>query len=80
MPALHIRNVDDVTHSRLAARAKAHGWSLQEEARNILKAAAQQPDDAPHPVHVANLLFRGERAIEIEIPKLLGDVRDVEFE
>lgn len=37
MPTLVIRNVEDVLHARLKGEAAAHGRSMEEEARVILR-------------------------------------------
>lgn len=39
MPSLLIRNVDATLHTRLKERAAAHGCSLEEEVRGLLRAA-----------------------------------------
>jgi plasmid stability protein len=36
---LVVRNLDDTTKSRLQSRAKRHGRSMEEEVRDILRAA-----------------------------------------
>src|SRR3712207_190470 len=40
MASLTIRQLDDVTKKRLRLRAAAHGRSMEEEARSILRTAA----------------------------------------
>ena len=39
MAAMTIRNIDDTLKSRLRVRAAIHGKSMEEEARDILRAA-----------------------------------------
>jgi antitoxin FitA len=39
MATLVIRNVEDTLHARLKARAAAHGQSMEEEVRQVLRAA-----------------------------------------
>lgn len=43
MTAIHIRNVPESTISALRERADRHGWSMQQEVREILDAAAAEP-------------------------------------
>ena len=44
MAQLLVRNLDDDIKARLQRRAAAHGRSMEEEARAILRAAADQDD------------------------------------
>jgi plasmid stability protein len=46
MPALHIRDVPEPVLAALRERAERHGHSMQQELRDILRAAA---DDIPSP-------------------------------
>jgi plasmid stability protein len=41
MASLTIRNLDDDIKAGLRLRAASHGWSMEEEARQILKQAVQ---------------------------------------
>jgi len=50
MASLTIRNIDDPLKTRLRVRAAAHGRSMEEEARDILRAAL-----ASEPVQPRNL-------------------------
>lgn len=43
MSALHVRDVPDETIAALRERAAAHGRSMQQEIREILQAAADEP-------------------------------------
>ncbi|MGH3320833.1 MAG: FitA-like ribbon-helix-helix domain-containing protein [Streptosporangiaceae bacterium] len=43
MSALHIRNVPESVFATLRERAKRHGRSMQQEALQILEAAAAEP-------------------------------------
>lgn len=44
MAAITIRNLDEALKSRLRVRAAARDRSMEEEARQIIKAALEQPD------------------------------------
>lgn len=58
MATLVIRNVDDAVHTRLKARAAAHGRSMEEEVRIILRQSL-----ATAPVGAAQTLGQAMRAI-----------------
>lgn len=47
MPAITIRNVDPELKRQLRIRAAASGHSMEEEARNILRAELSAQDDEP---------------------------------
>lgn len=47
MPAITIRNVDPELKRQLRIRAAAAGHSMEEEARNILRAELAVQDDEP---------------------------------
>lgn len=71
MATMTIRNLDDEVKARLRVRAAQHGRSMEEEARNILKAALEQ--EAPPATGAA--LVRAVRArverfggVELELP------------
>jgi plasmid stability protein len=70
MPSLLIRNVDQVLHTRLKARAAEHHRSLEEEARELLRAAVARQDAAPREnlVDIARRLFGPEHGVDLEIP------------
>ena len=44
MAALTVRNLDDELKARLRLRAAAHGRSMEEEVRSILREALNEPD------------------------------------
>jgi plasmid stability protein len=58
MATLVIRNVDAAVHTRLKARAAAHGRSMEEEARVILRQSL-----VTAPVDAAQTLGQAMRAI-----------------
>ena len=37
-----VRNIEDDIRDKLRARARLHGWSMEEEIRNILRKAAME--------------------------------------
>ncbi len=56
MPSLTIRKLDDAVKSRLRVRAAQRGRSMEEEAREILKAALTQ--ETPHRLNLAESIRR----------------------
>ncbi|MDR4306858.1 plasmid stabilization protein [Chelatococcus sambhunathii] len=46
MATLTIRNIDDDLKTELRVRAARRGWSMEEEARRILKAALREDGEA----------------------------------
>ncbi|PKP86909.1 MAG: toxin-antitoxin system, partial [Alphaproteobacteria bacterium HGW-Alphaproteobacteria-15] len=38
-----VRNLDDDVKAALKRRARAHGWSMEEEVRRILRSAVNEP-------------------------------------
>ena len=70
MPSVLIRNVDDALHARLKASAVAHRRSLEEEARELLRAAVARQLAPPREnlVALANRLFGSEHGVDLDIP------------
>jgi plasmid stability protein len=61
-----IRNLDDAVKSHLRIRAAAHGRSMEEEARNILRAAlAEAPQDEKNLGAAINALFKPFGGVEL---------------
>ncbi len=48
MAAITIRNIDDSLKSRLRVQAAVHGKSMEDEARDILRAALSTETPKPH--------------------------------
>jgi len=70
MASVLIRNVDDALHTRLKASAAAHRRSLEEEVRELLRAAVARQEAPPREnlVTLARRLFGSEHGAEIDIP------------
>lgn len=70
MPSLLIRNVDSALHARLKEHAAAHHRSLEEEARELLRAAVARQAAAPREnvVAIARRLFGPKHGVELDIP------------
>jgi plasmid stability protein len=47
MAQLLVRNIEDRVKARLQRRAKRHGRSMEEEVRDILRAAVNKEDKTP---------------------------------
>jgi plasmid stability protein len=65
-----IRHVDDALHARLKASAAAHRRSLEEEARELLRAAVGRDQDAPREniASIAQRLFGPAHGVDLELP------------
>jgi antitoxin FitA len=46
MAQVVVRNIDDDVKARLKQRAAQHGWSMEEEVRQILRKAVAEPRPA----------------------------------
>jgi len=70
MPSLLIRNVDPELHARLKRRAAEHRRSLEEEARELLRAgiARQETGQRETLVQLARRLFGLEHGFDLDIP------------
>ncbi len=57
MTALHVRNLPESVVTALRERAARHGWSMQQEIRQILEAAAKSPPagELPRPVRLTTV-------------------------
>jgi len=64
MASITIRNLDDRTKERLRVRAASHGRSMEEEARNILRAGVVRPD-APR-LNLATAIARRLRGLNLD--------------
>jgi plasmid stability protein len=47
MAQVVVRNIEDGVKTSLKARASRHGWSMEEEVRQILRQAVSEEDSAP---------------------------------
>jgi plasmid stability protein len=70
MASVLIRHVDEALHSRLKASAAAHRRSLEEEARELLRAAVARQDVPPgeNLVTLARRLFGPAGGADLDIP------------
>ena len=71
MASLLIRKLDDTLHARLKARARQHGRSLEEEARETLRLAVARDASDQEPISLMRIaagVFGPDRGIELELP------------
>ena len=73
MAQLVVRNLDDEVKRRLRERAARRGRSMEEEVREILRAAAVQ-DDAPSPEPLGTRIARRFAGLDLtdDLPELRG--------
>lgn len=71
MASVLIRHVDDALHRRLKASAAAHRRSLEEEARELLRAAIARQEAPPRQklTSLARRLFGPQAGIDLDLPK-----------
>lgn len=80
MAQLLVRNLEDRLKVRLQRRAKTHGRSMEEEAREILRHALREEEPAKGLGTEIAALFRG-RGLEKDIAEVRGhSVRPATFE
>jgi plasmid stability protein len=76
MPSLLIRNIDESLRDQLKARARAHHRSLEEEARETLRAAIARDvsqQGAESLMRIAERLFGPSHGVELELPPRAAD-------
>jgi plasmid stability protein len=78
---LVVRNLEESVKTRLQRRAKRHGRSMEEEVREILRSAVNEPErSAPGLGTQIASLFAGKK-LDFEVEELRGyAVRPVSFE
>lgn len=77
MSSLLIRNIDQALHDQLKARARAHHRSLEQEARETLRAAIARDTNQPGTeslMRIAQHLFGPEHGVELDLPPRGADV------
>ena len=81
MAQLVVRNIEDSVKARLQRRARRHGRSMEEEVRDILRNAANEPETRTTGLgtEIANL-FKG-KGYDFEVTELRGyPVRPATFD
>lgn len=69
MASLTIRNFDDELKARLRLQAAQHGWSMEQEAREILRRAVQVPSSGAGFAQRIHKRFAELDVQELPIPK-----------
>ncbi len=72
MAQVLVRNIEDDVKAQLKRRATLHGWSMEEEVRQILRDAVVEPGRAP--VKLGSLVAARFTRIGLsgELPELQG--------
>jgi plasmid stability protein len=68
MATLTIRQLDERTKARLRVRAAHHGRSMEEEAREILRAALRIPVTRENLADAIRRRFAAVGGVELELP------------
>lgn len=79
MRQLLIRDVDDETIAALRMRAELHGVSLEQEVRDIIRAAAPAPATHEERLAMVRRLHEGLEPVEFDVPAAIRWGRDDEF-
>jgi antitoxin FitA len=72
MAQLIVRNLEDQLKARLQKRAKRHGRSMEEEARDILRDALKQEDASGGRLGTEIAALFREKGLEKDIPEIRG--------
>ena len=68
MASITIRNLDNDVKTRLRIRAAAHGRSMEEEARLILREAVERPAGPTNLARAIRARFAPFGGVELELP------------
>ena len=68
MASITIRNLDNDVKTRLRIRAAAHGRSMEEEARVILREAIERPAGPANLARAIRARFASLGGVELELP------------
>ncbi len=68
MASITIRNLDEDVKSRLRVKAAAHGHSMEEEARRILRDAVGQKPSSRNLASIVRSHFGPDRGVNLELP------------
>ena len=81
MAQLLVRNLENQIKAHLQQRAKRHGRSMEEEAREILRNALRDEDEPAAGLGTAIAALFGPIGLEEDIPELRGhDVMPISFD
>lgn len=79
MSTLTIRNVDADTKNKLRLAAAAHGRSMEEEVRTILRSVLAQPAAAKGLGSRMNARFAAIGGVDLVLPERLASARAAEW-
>ena len=69
MASITIRNLDETVNAKLRVRAAKYQRSMEDEARNILRAALVESDNSPGNIAAAiRRRFRSLGGVELRLP------------
>jgi plasmid stability protein len=68
MASITIRQLEENTKRKLRMRAARHGRSMEQEAREILKTALNQPEEQPDLAEAIRRRFAKYGGVELKIP------------
>jgi antitoxin FitA len=68
MASITIRQLEETTKRKLRLRAAKHGRSMEEEAREILKTAVNQPEEQPDLGEAIRRRFAKYGGVDLKIP------------
>ena len=74
MAQLLVRNIEQSVKTRLQRRAKRNGHSMEEEVRDILRNAANEPDTPVEGLGTAIAKLVRGTGLKFEIPEIRGIV------
>ena len=81
MAQLVVRNLEHAVKVRLQQRARRHGRSMEEEAREILRSTVQRDETPSHGLGSDIAALFSDVGLTSDIPELRGhSVRPVSFE
>jgi plasmid stability protein len=70
MCSITVRNLDESVKAGLRLRAASHGWSMEQEVRNILQRAVQSERAlVPNFAQLVNRRFRGLGSDQVSVPE-----------
>jgi len=74
MAQVVVRNIEDDVKAQLKRRATLHGWSMEEEVRQILRNAVVEPGHAPVKLGSAMAARFAHIGLSDELPELHGQI------
>ena len=79
MAQIVIRRLDEAVKTRLSERASAHGWSMEEEARQILRNALQADQSGSMALGSRIAERFSDEGLDSELPEFHGEAAPMEL-